>query len=69
VLLFLFFFNSWRLDKIISDGLCTAYVDWSRGHITNEICCVRLAGVSSSPFIALSGVPQCSDLGPSLFNK
>jgi hypothetical protein len=64
-----FALHSWLLGKISSDGLCTAYVDWSRNHLTNEVCFVRPSGVSSSSFIVLSDVPQGSVLGYLLFNK
>jgi hypothetical protein len=56
------------LKKLSSYDFSAAYVNWLCTHLTNIACCVRFVSVFSSPFLALSGVPQRCRLQPLLLN-
>jgi hypothetical protein len=56
------------LNKLCAYGLSDGYVNWFRSYLTNRQSSVRISDTSSLPFKVLSGMPQGSVLGPSLFS-
>jgi hypothetical protein len=60
--------HSLLLHKLSNYGLSCGYLNWFLSYFTNRQSCVRFSGIISSPFVALSGVPQGSVLGSLLFN-
>jgi hypothetical protein len=55
------------LYKLSSYGLSAGYANRFCSYLTNRKSHVLFTGIFSSPFIALSGVPQGSVLGPLVF--
>jgi hypothetical protein len=47
-------------------GLCDV-LKWFMSYLSDRQQCVRVSGISSSPFLPETGVPQDSILGPLLF--
>ena len=45
----------------------TKFENWIESYLTNRTCVVRFRKCESRPFVASSGVPQGSHLGPLLF--
>lgn len=56
------------LRKLYTFGLSGNLLEWCDSYLKNRPSQVVIDGVQSTPFIALSGVPQGSVLGPLFFN-
>jgi hypothetical protein len=56
------------LRKLNNYGLSSGYLNWFLSCLTNTQSCLRFSSIRLSPFVALSGVPQGSALGPLYLN-
>ena len=56
------------IKKLRMLNLSDSLIDWFISYLYNRICYILLEGETSSGFVATSGVPQGSILGPLLFN-
>jgi hypothetical protein len=56
------------LHKLSNFGLSSSYVDWFHSYLDNRHSSVRISGTLWFSFVAKSGVPQSSTLGPLLFS-
>lgn len=56
------------ISKLRAYGIEGSLLKWFDSYLTNRKLMVKFAGSLSEPFLARSGVPQGSHLGPFLFN-
>ena len=54
--------------KLCAYGICNPLLSWFRSYLSNRVQRVIVKGHTSDPYIATSGVPQGSHLGPILFS-
>lgn len=52
------------LVKMSKYGVSERYTKWFRGYVSGRADSVCIQGVMSHPYVATSGVPQGSNLGP-----